>query len=68
MSSYAQTPVYKEEVAANKVLYRGFGTQKPGGMLRNFMDIRDKPVGCLHTILLCQYYCIILILSSLRKE
>ena len=25
-----------------KVLYRGFGTQKPGGMLANMFDIRDK--------------------------
>lgn len=36
--------VYKEEMAAQKVLYRGFGTQKPGGMAANFMDFRDKPV------------------------
>ena len=30
--------VYKKEIAAQKVLYRGFGSQKPGGMLANFMD------------------------------
>ena len=36
--------VYKEEMAAQKVLYRGFGSQKPGGVMANFMDFRDKPV------------------------
>lgn len=25
-----------------QVLYRGFGTQKPGGLLANMFDIRDK--------------------------
>ena len=29
---------FKKEMAAQKVLYRGFGSQKPGGMLSNFMD------------------------------
>lgn len=28
----------KEVVKAKKVIYRGFGSQKPGGMLANFMD------------------------------
>ena len=35
--------VYEEEVLQKKqVLYRGFGTQKPGGMRANMFDIRDK--------------------------
>lgn len=27
-------------MAANKILYRGFGTNKPGGIANNFMDLR----------------------------
>ncbi len=37
---FVRTPVYEEEVARNKVLFRGFGTTKPGGMLANVFDIR----------------------------
>ena len=37
------TQVYEEEMEQQKqVLYRGFGTQKPGGVLANMFDIRDK--------------------------
>ena len=36
--------VYEEEMKAKKVLYRGFGSMKPGGVMANFLDIRDKPV------------------------
>ena len=35
--------VYEEEMEQQEqVLYRGFGTQKPGGWLANVFDIRDK--------------------------
>ena len=30
----------------NRVLYRGFGTQKPGGLMANMLDIRDKVRNC----------------------
>ncbi len=32
---YVRTPKYLAETAAQKILYRGFGTQKPGGWLTN---------------------------------
>lgn len=32
---FVRTPKYLEETAAQKILYRGFGTQKPGGLLAN---------------------------------
>ncbi|MFZ5756635.1 MAG: carotenoid oxygenase family protein [Pseudomonadota bacterium] len=32
---YVRTPKYMAETAAQKILYRGFGTQKPGGVLAN---------------------------------
>ena len=39
--------VFEEEMKANKILYRGFGSQKPGGIMSNFMDIKyDMNVAC----------------------
>ena len=35
---YVHTEGYLKEQAAGKVLYRGFGTQKPGGWLANIFD------------------------------
>ncbi|MEP5763234.1 MAG: carotenoid oxygenase family protein [Halieaceae bacterium] len=32
---YVQTPKYLEESAAQRILYRGVGTQRPGGFLNN---------------------------------
>jgi all-trans-8'-apo-beta-carotenal 15,15'-oxygenase len=32
---YVRTPKYIEETAAQKILYRGVGTQRPGGFLNN---------------------------------
>ena len=32
---YVRTPKYVEETAAEKILYRGVGTQRPGGFLNN---------------------------------
>lgn len=32
---YVRTPKYVQETAQQKILYRGFGTQKPGGVLAN---------------------------------
>jgi all-trans-8'-apo-beta-carotenal 15,15'-oxygenase len=32
---YVRTPKYLEETAAQKILYRGVGTQRPGGFLQN---------------------------------
>ena len=40
---YVNTEAYAEEEAANDVKYRTtFGTQRPGGILNNLMDIRLK--------------------------
>ena len=42
-SRYVRTPAYVEEVEQGRgVLYRGFGTNKPGGWLANAFDVRDK--------------------------
>ena len=32
---YVRTPKYVDETAAQKILYRGVGTQRPGGFLNN---------------------------------
>ena len=40
---YVRTPKYIEETAAQKVLYRGFGTQVPGGFLSNFLKKPANP-------------------------
>ncbi len=34
---YVRTPKYIEETAAQKILYRGVGTQRPGGFLNNML-------------------------------
>lgn len=39
---YVRTEGYLKEQAAGKVLYRGFGTQKPGGWLANIFDANFK--------------------------
>lgn len=40
---YVRTPKYIEETAAQKVLYRGFGTQIPGGLMKNFLKMPANP-------------------------
>ncbi|NJN52754.1 MAG: lignostilbene alpha-beta-dioxygenase [Gammaproteobacteria bacterium] len=42
-NAYVKTPKYVEETAAQKVLYRGFGTQLPGGMRANFLKMPANP-------------------------
>jgi all-trans-8'-apo-beta-carotenal 15,15'-oxygenase len=39
---YVHTEGYLKEQAAGKILYRGFGTQKPGGWLANIFDTNFK--------------------------
>ena len=39
---YVHTEGYLKEQAAGKILYRGFGTQKPGGWLTNIFDTHFK--------------------------
>jgi len=41
---YVQTEGYLAEKKAGKILYRGFGTQKPGGWLANIFDLQPKNV------------------------
>jgi len=44
-SRYVQTEGYVKEQAAKKILYRGvFGTQKPGGWIKNIFDINLKNI------------------------
>lgn len=40
---YVRTPKYVEETAAQQVLYRGFGTQVPGGLKANFLKAPANP-------------------------
>ena len=40
---YVRTPKYIEETAAQKILYRGFGTQIPGGLTKNFLKMPANP-------------------------
>jgi all-trans-8'-apo-beta-carotenal 15,15'-oxygenase len=40
---YVRTPKYLEETAAQKVRYRGFGTQIPGGWWRNAFRLPPSP-------------------------
>ncbi len=42
-NAYVRTPKYIEETAAQKILYRGFGTQLPGGMRANFLKLPANP-------------------------
>ncbi len=39
---YVQTPEFVAEERADKILYRGFGTQKPGGIAANIMRLQFK--------------------------
>jgi carotenoid cleavage dioxygenase-like enzyme len=40
---FVRTKEFEEEEEADQVLYRGtFGTQKPGGLLKNAFDVRTK--------------------------
>ena len=39
---YVRTKGYLKEQEAGKILYRGFGTQKPGGWLANIFDTKFK--------------------------
>lgn len=41
---FVRTKGYVEEQKAGKILYRGFGTQKPGGWLANIFDLEFKNV------------------------
>mgnify|MGYP001587731795 FL=1 len=40
---YVRTPKYIEETAAQEVLYRGFGTQLPGGLFANLLKMPANP-------------------------
>ena len=40
---YVRTPKYIDETAAQQVLYRGFGTQIPGGLRKNFLKMPANP-------------------------
>ena len=40
---YVRTPKYIEETEAGAVLYRGFGTQVPGGFTKNFLKMPANP-------------------------
>ena len=40
---YVRTPKYIEETAAQKILYRGFGTRIPGGLTANFLKTPANP-------------------------
>ena len=40
---YVRTPKYIEETAAQKILYRGFGTQIPGGIRKNLLKMGANP-------------------------
>ncbi len=42
-NAYVRTPKYIEETAAQKILYRGFGTQLPGGMRANMFRAPANP-------------------------
>jgi len=40
---YVRTPKYIDETAAQAVRYRGFGTQVPGGLRKNFLKMPANP-------------------------
>ncbi len=42
-NAYVKTPKYLHETAAQKILYRGFGTQLPGGMRANLFKAPANP-------------------------
>lgn len=41
-SRYVRTHEYVEEEKAGRILYRGFGTNIPGGIRKNFLDLKFK--------------------------
>jgi all-trans-8'-apo-beta-carotenal 15,15'-oxygenase len=44
-NKFVRTSGFLAEQAAGKILYRGvFGTQKPGGWLANFLDLKQKNI------------------------
>ena len=48
---FIRTTAYLEEQKAGKILYRGvFGTQKPGGLLKNAFDLRLKNIANTNVI------------------
>lgn len=50
---FVETEGYKKEKASKKIEYRGtFGTQKPGGWIRNIFDTRRKNVANTNVIFL----------------
>jgi len=40
---YVRTPKYVRETEAQQILYRGFGTQIPGGFFKNFLKMPANP-------------------------
>ncbi len=46
---YVRTPKYIEETAAKAIRYRGFGTQIPGGLRKNFLKMPANPANT-HTM------------------
>lgn len=40
---YVRTPKYIDETREQRVMYRGFGTQKPGGFFSNFLKMPANP-------------------------
>lgn len=50
-NSFVKTPEFLAEQAAGRILYRGvFGTQKPGGWLKNILDLRFKNIANTNVI------------------
>lgn len=50
-NKFVRTEGFLAEQAARKILYRGvFGTQKPGGWLANFLDLKQKNVANTNVI------------------
>jgi all-trans-8'-apo-beta-carotenal 15,15'-oxygenase len=48
---FVRTSGFVAEQAAGKILYRGvFGTQKPGGWLANFLDLKQKNIANTNVI------------------
>ena len=42
-NAYVRTPKYVQETAAQRILYRGFGTQIPGGLRKNLLKQPANP-------------------------
>lgn len=56
---YVRTRKYVDESRNNKILYRGFGTQREGGLLANFMRPLSNPANTniyWHAEKLCAFY------------